>query len=232
MQGWIVLFAGTKRDFSCLLHKLRLFTNKPPLSAGSRSNHFSWFSSNPLHKKKKTFVFSFNMVGRGGLSCSPALNEISVVCFINFVYSQTSLHSLPAHARTTFRGSHPIPCIKKRRLSSSLLIWWAGVDSNHRRLAPTDLQSVPFSHSGTYPYSFNLPLMGFEPMASPLPRECATPAPQRLIPSKLMQFSSTLSILLPRECCYPPPLQQYSIVVRGPATKAHYLQSLYYFQKR
>ena len=29
---------------------------------------------------------------------------------------------------------------------------WAGVDSNHRRLAPTDLQSVPFSHSGTYPY--------------------------------------------------------------------------------
>ena len=185
MQGWIVLFAGTKRDFSCLLHKLRLFTNKPPLSAGSRSNHFSWFSSNPL-----------------------------------------------PHARTTFRGSHPIPCIKKRRLSSSLLIWWAGVDSNHRRLAPTDLQSVPFSHSGTYPYSFNLPLMGFEPMASPLPRECATPAPQRLIPSKLMQFSTTLSILLPRECCYPPPLQQYSIVVRGPATKAHYLQSLYYFQKR
>ena len=29
---------------------------------------------------------------------------------------------------------------------------WAGVDSNHRSLATADLQSAPFSHSGTYPY--------------------------------------------------------------------------------
>ena len=28
-------------------------------------------------------------------------------------------------------------------------------------------------------FSINLPLTGFEPVASPLPRECATPAPQR-----------------------------------------------------
>ncbi len=28
---------------------------------------------------------------------------------------------------------------------------WAGVDSNHRRLTPMDLQSIPFSRSGTYP---------------------------------------------------------------------------------
>ena len=34
---------------------------------------------------------------------------------------------------------------------------WAGVDSNHRTLAGTDLQSVAFSHSATYPYLvFNL----------------------------------------------------------------------------
>ena len=70
---------------------------------------------------------------------------------------------------------------------------WAGVDSNHRTLAGTDLQSVAFSHSATYPYSIficeflnsslfylNLPLTRFELVASPLPRECATPAPQRL----------------------------------------------------
>src|SRR5690606_4954127 len=30
-------------------------------------------------------------------------------------------------------------------------IWWRGLDSNQRRRAPTDLQSVPFSHSGTPP---------------------------------------------------------------------------------
>ena len=34
-------------------------------------------------------------------------------------------------------------------------------------------------------FSINLPLTGFEPVASPLPRECATPAPQRLVPQGL-----------------------------------------------
>jgi hypothetical protein len=29
---------------------------------------------------------------------------------------------------------------------------WAGLDSNQRRLTPTGLQPVPFSHSGTDPY--------------------------------------------------------------------------------
>ena len=29
--------------------------------------------------------------------------------------------------------------------------WWRGVDSNHRRHKPTDLQSVPFGRSGTPP---------------------------------------------------------------------------------
>ena len=29
--------------------------------------------------------------------------------------------------------------------------WWAGMDSNHRTLSRTDLQSAAFSHSATYP---------------------------------------------------------------------------------
>ncbi len=29
--------------------------------------------------------------------------------------------------------------------------WWGGEVSNLRRLTPTDLQSVPFGHSGTSP---------------------------------------------------------------------------------
>ena len=40
---------------------------------------------------------------------------------------------------------------QKRDISVSFLIW-AGVDSNHRTLTGTDLQSVAFSHSATYPY--------------------------------------------------------------------------------
>lgn len=41
----------------------------------------------------------------------------------------------------------------KKDLFRGLLKVWAGVDSNHRTLARTDLQSVAFSHSATYPYS-------------------------------------------------------------------------------
>lgn len=33
------------------------------------------------------------------------------------------------------------------------LIWWRGLDSNQRRRTPADLQSAPFSHSGTPPES-------------------------------------------------------------------------------
>ena len=42
------------------------------------------------------------------------------------------------------------------------LLNWAGVDSNHRTLARTDLQSVAFSHSATYPYLIFSPVLGFK----------------------------------------------------------------------
>lgn len=32
-----------------------------------------------------------------------------------------------------------------------IAFWWRGLDSNQRRRKPTDLQSAPFSHSGTSP---------------------------------------------------------------------------------
>ena len=39
-----------------------------------------------------------------------------------------------------------------RRTRANLNKIWAEVDSNHRTLAGTDLQSVAFSHSAIYPY--------------------------------------------------------------------------------
>jgi hypothetical protein len=33
--------------------------------------------------------------------------------------------------------------------------WWRGMDSNHRRLTPADLQSAPFGHSGTTPLKWS-----------------------------------------------------------------------------
>ena len=103
--------------------------------------------------------------------------------------------------------------------TSAIFSWLRGADLNHRPsgyepdelptapprdvklvdgvgFEPTkrnaaDLQSAPFNHSGTYPYLFfkNLPLTGFEPVASPLPRECATPAPQRQMPQGLFYLN-------------------------------------------
>ena len=120
------------------------------------------------------------MVGRGGLSWSLAYNGNSEFCCdISYLTKFSSLSSLPLKPFVVFLISPP--AIKKDFLFGNLLKWWAGVDSNHRTLAGTDLQSVAFSHSATYPYLIlKLPLTGFEPVASPLPRECATPAPQRL----------------------------------------------------
>ena len=63
-------------------------------------------------------------------------------------------------------------------------------------------------------FSINLPLMGFEPMASPLPRECATPAPQRLISffgvlaKSAQTFQALYSVVIP-------PAKQTSQQFRG-----------------
>ena len=42
--------------------------------------------------------------------------------------------------------------LKKTPFRKSFLKDWAEVDSNHRTLAGTDLQSVAFSHSAIYPH--------------------------------------------------------------------------------
>ena len=48
---------------------------------------------------------------------------------------------------------HPPGTFLLHRLSPGccLAFWWRGLDSNQRRRKPTDLQSAPFSHSGTSP---------------------------------------------------------------------------------
>ena len=48
---------------------------------------------------------------------------------------------------------HPPGYFLLHRLSPGhcIAFWWRGLDSNQRRRKPTDLQSAPFSHSGTSP---------------------------------------------------------------------------------
>lgn len=56
-------------------------------------------------------------------------------------YSRIGQQALRARARKRTR----------RIVSTNAFDWWRGLDSNQCRRKPTDLQSAPFSHSGTPP---------------------------------------------------------------------------------
>ena len=61
------------------------------------------------------------------------------------------------HGPVLHRSSRQSTCLLQPRqllACATLLIqkWWRGVDLNHRSLTTTDLQSVPFGHSGTPPH--------------------------------------------------------------------------------
>ncbi len=87
-----------------------------------------------------------------------------------------------SYFRKTHRKEFPLP----DRLGNTgnpfgALFEWEVMDSNHRRRKPADLQSVPFGHSGNFPYvskplslnstvsapqGFLEPMEGFEPPTS------------------------------------------------------------------
>ena len=131
---------------------------------------------------------SLKSLGRGGLSCSAALNGNSVFCIkTSFFTKHSSLCRLALEPQNVVLIQSPT--IKKIITKVIIFFIWAGVDSNHRSLATADLQSAPFSLSGTYPYLVvivslvsvnNLPLTRLELVTSPLPRECSTSEPQGL----------------------------------------------------
>ncbi len=93
------------------------------------------------------------MVGRGGLSCSFAFNGNSAFCLCVFNTNAKALQPQLTRAEPHIVFLIQSSCILKKRLEQkfNLFFIWAGVDSNHRSLATADLQSAPFSHSGTYP---------------------------------------------------------------------------------
>ena len=47
-----------------------------------------------------------------------------------------------------------VTVIKKLRMLG-VFIWWERMDSDHRSMKATDLQSAPFGHSGTLPFRFS-----------------------------------------------------------------------------
>ena len=120
----------------------------------------------------------------------PLFLKLQVKLYSSDTFSQTASQCITKKAPIFAWESTPL----KNPSGLLGLKIWAGVDSNHRTLSWTDLQSVAFSHSATYPYKIlKMPLTRFELVASPLPRECATPAPQRHIPETTHSLWSATS---------------------------------------
>src|SRR5690606_18429767 len=67
---------------------------------------------------------------------------------------------LPRVCSTPELQRHPCSCLA--------YAMWAGLDSNQRRLSPMNLQSIPFSHSGTDPdcIAAHKPPKALEPLTS------------------------------------------------------------------
>ena len=87
-------------------------------------------------------------------------DALAVELFPHFrgALSQASLADPRASACPVLhRSSRQSTCLLQPRqllACATLLVqkWWRGVDLNHRSLTTTDLQSVPFGHSGNLPY--------------------------------------------------------------------------------
>ncbi len=62
-----------------------------------------------------------------------------------------------SYSRTLFRiAKSDFNVTPNYDIPQSAIEWWGGEVSNLRRLTPTDLQSVPFGHSGTSPAFTNI----------------------------------------------------------------------------
>ena len=60
------------------------------------------------------------------------------------------------YSRTANWPCDPSPAKDLPQPAFIFFYWWRGLDSNQCRRKPTDLQSAPFSHSGTPPENFEL----------------------------------------------------------------------------
>ena len=88
-----------------------------------------------------------------GASSDPARNAGHGLPIANAASGQPdSLNSKTLPSRERFLSiQSAFILLKNAGALSSILLWWAGMDSNHRSLTAADLQSAPFSLLGTYP---------------------------------------------------------------------------------
>ncbi len=102
-------------------------------------------TTSPLPRECSTTELYGHIVKRGDCCGAGEGNRTLVVSLEGFC-STIELHPQQPRRIVTPRYINPASL-----LLAIQSLWWRGMDSNHRRRKPTDLQSAPFSHSGTPP---------------------------------------------------------------------------------
>ena len=105
-----------------------------------------WENSTPRVRRRRRLAFiSMQAAARGRAGTAEARSNIQP---INDRCLSPSFAVNRCRNRGQSRGRTPQPLRKWRKTAVG---WWRGLDSNQRRRTPADLQSAPFSHSGTPP---------------------------------------------------------------------------------
>ena len=79
------------------------------------------------------------------------IEPVNLILTKDVLYQLSYMGAKKAGNETRTHNSH-LGRVELYQLSYARLNNWVGMVLNHRRREPMDLQSIPFNHSGTYPF--------------------------------------------------------------------------------
>ena len=138
----------------------RLWASRPPHcpSRGSRSNH--GVDRRPLMHDGRRQVIQVIQLSKGDRG---DVGEATIAAIPHQLSCITAFERLDCHATRYITSCE----LNQESEPERRGVWWRGLDSNQRRRTPADLQSAPFSHSGTPPLTGG---RGLKPNAGPCQR--------------------------------------------------------------
>ena len=156
----------------CMIHfALFSFQRTPAVSAAYRLNQLLYLTSfrifcqapfRKFHFRISRLSYDLPAYRSAPGSCSPSLAVFRSLTTCIILHAFSSLVNTISEKSIQFFqvvSNLPKACLTGTKKSAAsedaaalMTKWWAGMDSNHRNPKMTDLQSVPFNHSGTYPF--------------------------------------------------------------------------------
>ncbi len=106
-----------------------------------------------LNQYKTANVYFWITMERGGCQLCACLADIEVdnrpLATVLGLCDEARMHTILSEHLKEMPRKKTLPAHLYE--TQAIYTQWAGLDSNQRRLSPMDLQSIPFSHSGTDP---------------------------------------------------------------------------------